>query len=251
MKPFLLLATRPEDRAADEEYEAFLRFSGLEESQLVRWRLERDPLSTVDLSEWSGIILGGSPFTRSDPVKSAVQVRVEAELDALLDQVVAADFPFLGACYGIGTLGAHQGGVVDRQYGEPVGAVTITLTPEGRADPLFGVLPDSFEAFVGHKEAISSLPAGAVLLATSEACPVQAFRVGRNVYATQFHPELDAAGLRTRIEVYRDAGYFPPTALDEMLTKAREARVLYPPQLLTRFVPARWASHRRTIASAD
>ena len=29
VKPFLLLATRAEDAAADEEYAAFLRFSGL------------------------------------------------------------------------------------------------------------------------------------------------------------------------------------------------------------------------------
>ena len=43
-----------------------------------------------------------------------MQHRVEAELAGLLDDVVAADFPFLGACYGVGTLGVHQGGVVDR-----------------------------------------------------------------------------------------------------------------------------------------
>ena len=39
---------------------------------------------------------------------------------------------------------------------------------------------------------------------------MQAFRLGRNVYATQFHPELDVAGLVTRIEVYRHFGYFEP-----------------------------------------
>ncbi|MDQ4137856.1 MAG: glutamine amidotransferase, partial [Actinomycetota bacterium] len=44
MKPFLLLATRAEERAADEEYEAFLRFGGLRESELRRVRLEQRPL---------------------------------------------------------------------------------------------------------------------------------------------------------------------------------------------------------------
>ena len=31
----------------------------------------------------------------------------------LLDRVVEADFPFFGACYGVGTLACHQGAVVD------------------------------------------------------------------------------------------------------------------------------------------
>jgi GMP synthase (glutamine-hydrolysing) len=45
--------------------------------------------------------------------------------------VVERHFPVFGACYGVGTLGVHQGGVVDRTYGEPIGAVEIGLTPGG------------------------------------------------------------------------------------------------------------------------
>src|SRR5579859_5631568 len=212
MKPFLLLATRAEDAAADNEYESFLAFARLDERDLRRSRLEQRALGRVDLREWSGILLGGGPFNSSDPEgsKSPVQRRVEADLRGLLDTVIRADFPFLGACYGIGTLGTHQGAVVDRQYAEPVGPVPVTLTGEGRRDPVFGGLPGTFEAFVGHKEAISRLPHHAVLLARSPACPVQAFRIGSHVYATQFHPELDPAGLCTRIEVYKHAGYFDP-----------------------------------------
>ena len=66
VKPFLLLATRAEDAAADNEYEAFVAFSGLAPSDLRRVRLEaaplRDQVGDLDLDEWSGIILGGSPF---------------------------------------------------------------------------------------------------------------------------------------------------------------------------------------------
>lgn len=235
---FLLLATRPEDLAADEEYEAFLAATGLGAAELVRVRLEQGPLGEVDLGAYDGILLGGSPFTASDEpqTKSATQLRVEAELAALLDVVVAADLPFLGACYGMGTLGGHQRAVVDRRYGEPIGAVTVSLTPEGRADPLMAGLPASFNAFVGHKEAISRLPEQAVLLATSASCPVQAFRVGRHVYATQFHPELDLPGLRTRIQVYRDAGYFDPAQLPALLAAVERAVVDQPPKLLRRFV---------------
>lgn len=243
MRPFLLLAIRADDAAADNEYESFLAFSGLAESGLRRLRLEQRPLGNLELADWSGIFLGGGPYNASDPEerKSPVQRRVEADLRGLLDRVITADFPFLGACYGIGALGGHQGAMVDRRYAEPVGPVTITLTPAGRQDPLLGGLPGTFEAFAGHKEAISRLPRHAVLLASSLWCPVQAFRIGRHVYATQFHPELDAAGLCTRIDVYKHAGYFPPEQADELKAVACRARVTHPPAIVRRFVQ-RYAS---------
>src|ERR671916_342935 len=136
MKPFLLLATRAEDVAADGEYKAFCTYGGLEPEQLHRVRLEQGPMPDVDLDDYSGVIVGGSPFNSSDPEESKpeVQRRVEKEIATLLDEVVARDFPFLGACYGVGTLGQHQGGVVDRTYGEEVGTVTVEVTPEGASD---------------------------------------------------------------------------------------------------------------------
>jgi GMP synthase (glutamine-hydrolysing) len=239
MKPFLFLGTRAEDAVADSEYAAVLRCAGLDERHLRRHRLEQQELGPVDLEEWSGIILGGGPFNVSDPAasKSAVQHRVEADLRRLAGQVVAADFPFLGACYGIGTLGSLPGGLVDRTYAEPIGAVVISLNDEGRADPLLGVLPQDYLAFLGHKEAVTRLPHGAVVLASSVTCPVQAFRIGRNVYATQFHPELDVEGLCLRIDVYRHHGYFdPPQAADDLMVLARAAVVTEPPRLIDRFV---------------
>jgi GMP synthase (glutamine-hydrolysing) len=237
VKPFLLLAIRADDVAADSEYESFLAFAGLGERDLRRIRLEQRPLGHIDLDEWSGILLGGGPFNVSDPEgsKSPVQRRAEADLHGLLDQVITADFPFLGACYGIGTLGSHQGAVVDRRHGEPPGCVPVTLTRQGREDPLLRGLPGTFEAFVGHKEAISALPRHAVLLASSPACPVQAFRVGLHAYATQFHPELDAAGLCTRIDVYQHAGYFEPAQTSELKALAHRSSVTAPPAILRRF----------------
>jgi GMP synthase (glutamine-hydrolysing) len=248
VKPFLLLGTRDEDAAADNEYDAFLGFTGLPESLLHRVRLERRPLGPVDLDEWSGILLGGGPFNASDDdaAKSPVQRRVEAELHALLDEVVARDFPFLGACYGIGVLGTHRGGTVDGTHAEPIGRVPVTLTPEGRADALFADLPARFDAFVGHKEAVRHLPAGAVRLASSPGCPVQAFRVGRHVYATQFHPELDIHGLCTRIEVYKHNGYFDPSEAESLKEMARASDVVEPPKVLARFVQRYAAAERVT-----
>jgi GMP synthase (glutamine-hydrolysing) len=242
VRPFLLLATRAEDLAADEEYAAFLRITGLAENELRRIRLEAGPLPDLDLDDYSGVLIGGGPFNSSDPPesKSAVQRRVEQDLRALLDRVVARDFPFLGACYGVGTLGVHQGGVIDRTYAEPVSCVSIELTEDGRADPVLAGVPARFDAFVGHKEACRTLPANAVLLATSSACPVQMFRIRRNLYATQFHPELDVPGIVTRVRVYRNAGYFPPDEADDLVVRLEAAVVSEPARLLANFV-ARYA----------
>lgn len=238
MKPFLLLATRAEDQAADDEYAAFLRFGGLDERDLERRRVERDPLGEVDLDRYSGIILGGSPYTITDPEdgKSSAQVRVEAELLDLMDEVIDRDFPFLGACYGVAIVGRHEGALIDRTYAEPVGAAALRLTEPGRADPLFGILPDDFEAFLGHKEAITKLPDHAVHLASSAVCPVQAFRVRTNIYATQFHPELDIPGIQTRIDIYKDHGYFAPTEAQGLKDAAAQSNVVHPPALARRFV---------------
>jgi GMP synthase (glutamine-hydrolysing) len=236
VRPFLLLATRAEDLAADEEYEAFLRFGELDASRLERRRLEAEPLGEVDFAQYAGIILGGSPFTVSDEEKSQAQVRVEAELAELTGRAIAEDFPFLGACYGIGIIGTAIGATVDGTYGEAVSAPLVSLTDAGRTDPLFSVLPQTFPAFVGHKEAIQELPVDGVVLASSPLCPVQAFRVGNNVYATQFHPELDASGIQTRIDTYRHYGYFAPDEVDELKTMAEASNVHHPTRLVRRFV---------------
>ena len=238
MKPFLFLGTRAEDAVADDEYAAVLRCGGLAERDLRRHRLERDELGEVDLAAWSGILLGGGPFNVSDPdeEKSDAQRRAEAELDALAARAVAADFPFFGACYGIGVLGRTDGGLVDRTYGEPIGCVTVSLSDEGRADPLFAGMPDDFDVLLGHKEAVHTLPRGATLLASSATCPVQAFRLGRHVYATQFHPELDVESLCLRVDTYREYGYFPPAQAQSVKDMARRAVVTEPPRLLATFV---------------
>jgi GMP synthase (glutamine-hydrolysing) len=238
VRPFLFLGIRAEDAVADEEYAAVLRCTGLRERDVRRVRVERGELGPLVLDDWSGIVLGGGPWNISDPEesKSPAQRTGEAALRALALDAVDADFPFLGACYGIGTLGTLAGGVVDRSFPEPIGSATITLTEEGAADPLLGALPPVFDAFLGHKEAVATLPGGAVLLASSAACPVQAFRIRSRVYATQFHPELDVPALVNRIEAYRDFGYYGPGEGEALVAAARAAVVTEPPRLLQRFV---------------
>jgi GMP synthase (glutamine-hydrolysing) len=242
--PFLLLSIRSEDEAADDEYRAFMRFAGLDTTGMHRIRVTHESLGQIDLADWSGIVLGGGPYNVSDPPesKSATQQRVESELLTLIRRIVDEDYPFLGCCYGVGTLGTVIGAIVDRTYPEPVGGMTITVTSEGRGDPLFAEAPDVFDAYGGHKEAAATLPTDALCLATSPQCPVQAFRVGENVYATQFHPELDLDGIDTRVDVYKNHGYFAPESADQLKTEARHWNVRYPHTILRRFIE-RYARH--------
>jgi GMP synthase (glutamine-hydrolysing) len=65
----------------------------------------------------------------------------------------------------------------------------MEVTPEGAADPVFSVLGPHITSFQNHFEAVRNVP-GAVTLATGGACPIQAFRIGRATYGTQFHPEV-------------------------------------------------------------
>jgi GMP synthase (glutamine-hydrolysing) len=213
-------------------------FAGLDTAGMHRIRLTERPLGPIDIADWSGIILGGGPYNVSDPpeLKSATQRRVESELLPLIGRIVDQDFPFLGCCYGVGTLGSVIGATVDRTYPEPVGGMPITVTAAGRDDPLFVETPDTFDAYGGHKEAATTLPSDVVCLATSADCPVQAFRVSDNVYATQFHPELDLRGINTRIDVYKNHGYFAPESAESLKAEALQWNVQYPGTILRRFV---------------
>jgi GMP synthase (glutamine-hydrolysing) len=238
VKPFLLITSRDDERVAAEEHASYCRLTGLLPEDLEWRRIERQPLGEVDFDHYSGIILAGSPFTVSEPVekKSADELRVEHELAELLDRVLDLDFPFLGICYGIGTIGRHQGARVDRTFGESTQATRITLSPAGRADPLFHELPPEFEAFVGHKEAIAEAPEHFAVLASSPGCPVQAFRVGSNVYATQFHPELEADSMLSRVRAYANHGYFDPAEVDALIERIEAADVRASHLVLGRFI---------------
>ena len=238
MKKFLLLQLRPEDETSDNEYESFMRFGELKPEEIERVRIEKSGIPKLNLDEYSAILVGGSPFDISKPEgeKSDIQQQIEADFEKLLREVIERDFPFLGACSGNGLLGNHCGAPISAKYGEPVGGVNVTVTEEGGKDPLLEGLPKTFRALVGHKEACDCTPPGATLLASSETCPVQMFRVKNNVYATQFHPEADASVFELRINVYKHHGYFPAETAEELITAVHKESTPHANEILRRFV---------------
>ncbi len=238
MKPFLILQIRPQDETSHDEFEAILKHGHLTESDVVRMRIEVNGIpDDLQLADYSGIILGGGPFCVSNQEKSAAELKMEKDLYKLLDEVVEKDFPFLGACIGIGILGNHQNCEISKdRYSEPVGAMTISKTEAGERDALLKGVTTSFRAFVGHKEACTSWNDNIAILASSLTCPVQMFRVKNHIYATQFHPELDSNGLTVRVNYYKHHGYFPPESAEELIEAGEQEQITEPMKVLRNFV---------------
>lgn len=234
-RPFLLLSTRPEDEAAAEELASFTAGMQLDDGAIEQRRVESAPLGEVDLDSYSGVLLGGSPFNNSDAVKSQNQLRVEREIGTLVREIIDRDYPLMGACYGIGTVGTLIGATLGDEYAEEAGLITVTVTPEGASDPLLDGLPESFHTLVGHKEAVSSVPSTATVLVSGAACPIQMFRVKSNVYATQFHPELTAPALEARLRLYAHLGYVRADVMEANIAEAYTGDFRWNNQILANF----------------
>ncbi len=240
MKRFLILQLRPETDASDAEYASILDKTGLSPEQTHRIRLDCEDLPAgLDVTDYAGVIVGGGPGCVSDEpeTKSALDAKIEGAVMGLMPQITAQDHPFMGCCYGLGVLAAHLGGDVSKaRFGEPVGPSSCRLTDDGASDPLTAGLTPEFDAFVGHKEAVQALPDGCVHLIASDPCPFQMIRWGRNVYATQFHPEADAKDFEQRINIYKHHGYFPPEDAQRLIDICNAADVTQPGEILRRFV---------------
>ena len=237
-KPFLILQLRPEDDTSDSEFEAILKYGGLEARDAHRIRIEKIGIPQLSLDDYAGIIVGGSPFDISTPQheKSTIQVKIEGDFRRLFDEIVRTDFPFLGACSGCGLLGSYLNTPISGRYAEPVGGASVSLTEAGSKDPLLSGFPERIDVLCGHKEACDQVPRGSILLLTGDACPVQMFRVGDNVYATQFHPEGDGEGFTVRIHAYKHHGYFPPEEAEALIVAVNRSDTPYAREILRRFV---------------
>lgn len=208
MTSVLYVCVRPERRAADAEHRSFSRDLGL--GNLHRIDLLHASLESAEWEQYDGFVIGGSPFNVTDDDKAEAQLAVEHDLERIAARALAGEAAALFTCYGIGVVTRMLGGEVTLRHPERVQAAAIRLTPEGAADPLFGPSAPRLSVFTAHKESTAETPPDAVLLATNEACPVQAYRAGERLYATQFHPEASPQDFADRMAVYRASGYFDP-----------------------------------------
>ncbi len=194
----LLQARNPGDRARDDELSAFCKQLGVP----LSWIRPVDVLSEDPLiaSRGADVVLVGGAGEYSVLDDHPAIRRFVAAVAAL-----ACDGrPMFASCFGFQALVLGLGGEIlaDHDNAE-VGSYDLELTAEGAGDRLFSGMPQHFVAQLGHKDRAASLPAPLVNLARSTACPYQAVTIpGAPVYATQFHPELDADANRQRFLSY-------------------------------------------------
>ena len=90
--------------------------------------------------------------------------------------------------------------------GIEAGVVRVAWTAQAESDPLVAALPQPFLSVVMHEDMIDRLPDGAVCLGRSDQYQHQAFRVGRQAWGVQFHPEASPASYRGWVAAFEDDG---------------------------------------------
>jgi GMP synthase (glutamine-hydrolysing) len=198
---------------------------------------EGDPLP--DWREFAGIVAMGGPMGAYEDERLpwlAAEKRLIAE-------AVRAGTPYWGVCLGAQLLAASLGARVFPGSAAEVGVLPVRLTEAGRADPVFGTLPDQFMALQWHGDTWE-LPESAVRMASSEAYAEQAFAV-HNAYAVQFHLEIDAELATTwgDVSAYADSleQLLGPGALPRLIEDVRRRQAQTTDQARRMF--AAWLEH--------
>lgn len=147
----------------------------------------REPQANVDVSRYDGLIVLGGPM---GVYESDQHPHLRREI-VLVKQAIAEGKPVLGICLGAQLIAHALGARVAPLPTKEIGWCDVELTSEGREDPMLSELGEGEPIFQWHGDGFA-LPDGAVRLASSGACPQQAFRYGERVYGLQFHLEVDA-----------------------------------------------------------
>ncbi len=185
-----------------------------------------EPLTRPE--SYAGVVISGSHayVTDMEPWSKTVA--------AWIPDVIAAEIPLLGICYGHQLMALALGGTVaSSPVGIEMGTVEVKLTELAGKDPLFNGLDGIFKAHVSHSQSALTLPPDAVVLAYNQAEPHHAYAIGQSAWGLQFHPEFDADIMRTYVSEYspqlKDFGY-DPNAIQQMVAETPISR-----QILERF----------------
>jgi GMP synthase-like glutamine amidotransferase len=137
-----------------------------------------------DLREFDAVIFAGGEYRPNEfdlPIFRKERTRIMEALEA--------NTPILGICLGHQLLVHWLGGKVKRGRWE-IGWLPITVHEPGLSDPLLAGLGPEFHGFLWHGDQVTQLPEEAELLASSEQCRVQAYRLrDRPVWGVQFNPQ--------------------------------------------------------------
>ncbi len=146
----------------------------------------REPEAEPDVDKYQGLIILGGPMN-VDMTEKYPHLATEVRL---IKRAMDQGIPILGICLGAQLIAKTLGASVRKNPEKEIGWYDISLTEEGKQDPLMRHLEDKRPIFEWHSDTFD-LPDGAVHLAYGESCANQAFRYGDNVYGFQFHMEVD------------------------------------------------------------
>jgi len=147
-----------------------------------------DPLPAVDSFDLL-VVLG-------DPMNVDEHDRYPWLLEEkrLIGQAIEYKKSILGICLGAQLAAVALGADVKPNLHKEIGWFPVSLTDEAQASKFFRNFPPEFMAFHWHGDTFD-IPAGAVRLAGSEACPNQAFQYDAHVLAVQFHLEYSTSSI--------------------------------------------------------
>jgi GMP synthase-like glutamine amidotransferase len=170
-------------------------------------KLHRGDPVPADLDDVDGVIsLGGKPNVHDSRDEHPW---IDAELD-LLRAAHARALPVVGICLGHQMIAAALGGEVAKCDKPEAGFVKVWLTPAAHTDEVFAGIAWDSPQFQTHGCEVVKAPPGAVVLASSAKCKIQAFKAGMRTYGFQYHFELDrddiAKFVREGKQSFYDAG---------------------------------------------
>ena len=141
-----------------------------------------------------GIILSGGPAS----------VHAEDGPQAP-DIVYELDVPVLGICYGLHTMAAQLGGVVEPSSFKEFGYARVTVDQPSRLleaieDHIDRAGRPQLDVWMSHGDKVVELPAGFEVVASTDSAPIAAIADdGRGYYGIQFHPEVTHTAQGKRI----------------------------------------------------
>jgi GMP synthase (glutamine-hydrolysing) len=147
----------------------------------------RQPDAWPQIMRYQGLVVLGGPMN-CDQSERHPHLLTEIEL---IRRAISHGKPVLGICLGAQLIARALGARVSKNPVKEIGWYDLSPTREGERDPLFAQLGPVEKIFQWHGDTFE-IPDGAVHLATSPDCNHQAFRYAENVYALQFHLEVDA-----------------------------------------------------------